>query len=186
MVEGHGCQTNPWPSPPPLTYQPVTSPAQLLGELEKMTQVLQTWISEFPRDGSPHGSLGFNYLMLGQFSKALPELQEAARLSVDDVANYENLATLHLVMGEPTKATAILDAARARGLDSAGLRELLYELAFIENDEASGDVSRVSARTSLCPSRRHARRRNRIPKGHRATGPDAQFLIGGASASWIT
>jgi len=109
---------------------------RLKGELEKMTQGLEMWISEFPRDGNPHGSLGVNYMMLGQFSKALPELEEAVRLSADDASTYENLATLRLVMNEPAKAKVILDAARARGLDSAGLRIEMYELAFIENDDA--------------------------------------------------
>ena len=109
---------------------------RLKGELEKMTQGLEMWISEFPRDGNPHGSLGVNYMMLGQFSKALPELEEAVRLSADDASTYENLATLRLVMNEPAKAKVILDAARARGLDSAGLRIEMYELAFMENDDA--------------------------------------------------
>jgi DNA-binding winged helix-turn-helix (wHTH) protein/tetratricopeptide (TPR) repeat protein len=109
---------------------------RLKGELEKMTQGLEMWISEFPRDGNPHGSLGVNYMMLGQFSKALPELEESLRLSADDASTYENLATLRLVMNEPAKAKVILDAARARGLDSAGLRIEMYELAFIENDDA--------------------------------------------------
>jgi eukaryotic-like serine/threonine-protein kinase len=109
---------------------------RLRGELEALTQVLDQWIWEYPDDASPHGSLGVNYILRGQYSQALAELQTALSLQQDDASIYENLATVHLAWNRPAEARAVLDDAAAHHLDTAGLRELAYDLAFLQGDAA--------------------------------------------------
>jgi tetratricopeptide (TPR) repeat protein len=110
---------------------------RLRGELEQLTQVLDQWISEYPKDAAPHGSLGVNYIMRGQFPQALAELQTALSLQQDDASIYENTAMLYLGWNRPSEAGAALDDAAAHHLDSGGLRTLAYYVAFLQGDTAA-------------------------------------------------
>jgi eukaryotic-like serine/threonine-protein kinase len=107
---------------------------RLTGDLEKLTPILKMWIAEYPRDATPHGSLGANYVMMGQYEKARAEWEEALQLGPDDVAMYENLAPIYLALNRLDQAKAILDAALLRRLDGAELRWMMYYLAFVQRD----------------------------------------------------
>jgi DNA-binding winged helix-turn-helix (wHTH) protein/tetratricopeptide (TPR) repeat protein len=109
---------------------------RMTGELEKHTQTLQMWIAEYPRDASPHGSLGSNYVLMGQYAKALEEWQKALGLNPNDVAIYENLAPVYLALNRLDEAHETLKLALARKLDSSGLRWAIYDLAFVQRDFA--------------------------------------------------
>ncbi len=110
---------------------------RLRGEIEQLTEVLDQWISEYPRDALPHGSLGVNFIMRGQFPQALAELQTALSLQQDDASIYENTAMLHIAWNRLTEARAALDDAAAHHLDSGGLRTLAYYVAFQQGDAES-------------------------------------------------
>ncbi len=107
---------------------------RLTGQLEKLTQALDMWISEYPRDAGPHGSLGSNYAFMGEYSKALTEWQTAMRLSPDDVSMYENLAVVYLALNRPLDAEQTLNSAFAQHLDGGGLRWAAYYLGFVQKD----------------------------------------------------
>jgi DNA-binding winged helix-turn-helix (wHTH) protein/tetratricopeptide (TPR) repeat protein len=107
---------------------------RLTGQLEKLTQALDMWISEYPRDAGPHGSLGSNYEFMGEYAKALSEWQTALRLSPDDVSMYENLGVVYLALNRPLEARAVLNSAFAQHLDSGGLRWAAYDLGFFQKD----------------------------------------------------
>jgi eukaryotic-like serine/threonine-protein kinase len=109
---------------------------RLTGELEKQEQIFDLWMADYPRDYSPHGSLGSNYAFMGQYEKALAEWQEALRLGPDEVAVYENLASTYLALNQWDEADAIFRQALARGLDSGGLRWMMYYLAFLRGNSA--------------------------------------------------
>jgi eukaryotic-like serine/threonine-protein kinase len=110
---------------------------RLRGELEQLTEVLDQWISEYPKEAAPHGSLGVNFTFRGQFPQALAELQTALSLQRDDASVYENTAILYLAWNRPSEARAALDDAAAHHLDSGGLRELAYDVAFLQGDAAA-------------------------------------------------
>jgi eukaryotic-like serine/threonine-protein kinase len=110
---------------------------RLRGETEQLTEVLDQWVSEYPKDALPHGSLGVNFIMRGQFPQALAELQTALSLQQDDASIYENTAMLHIAWNRPTEARAALDDAAAHHLDSGGLRTLAYYVAFLQGDAES-------------------------------------------------
>jgi eukaryotic-like serine/threonine-protein kinase len=107
---------------------------RLTGELEKSTQTLEMWKSEYPHDAFPHGSLGVNYTYMGQYAKAAAEWEAALRLRPDSVFIYENLASIYLALNEPDLAQSIVQSCLARHLDSGRLRRTLYSLAFLRRD----------------------------------------------------
>jgi len=107
---------------------------RLTGELEKLTQALDMWISEYPRDAGPHGSLGSNYDFMGEYAKALMELQTALRMSPDDVYMYQSLGLIYLALNRPLDAQQILNSAFAQHLDSGGLRWATYYLGFVQKN----------------------------------------------------
>jgi eukaryotic-like serine/threonine-protein kinase len=107
---------------------------RLQGELEKLTQALDVWISEYPRDAGPHGSLGSNYAFMGEYAKALTEWQAAFRLSPGDVSMYENVGLIFLALNRPSEAQQELNSALTQHLDSGGLRWAVYYLGFIQNN----------------------------------------------------
>jgi len=107
---------------------------RLTGELNKLTQLLELWKSEYPRDERPYGSLGVNYFYMGEYAKALSEWQQSTGLSPTDVMDYENLADSYLALNRLDDAHATLHAAEAHRLDGGGLRRMRYWLAFLERD----------------------------------------------------
>jgi eukaryotic-like serine/threonine-protein kinase len=112
---------------------------RLTGELEKSTQTLEMWKSEYPRDAFPHGSLGANYTYMGQYARAAAEWKEALRLRPDSVFTYENLASIYLALNETDLAQSIVQSCLARHLDSGRLRQTLYSLAFLRRDRVEMD-----------------------------------------------
>jgi eukaryotic-like serine/threonine-protein kinase len=112
---------------------------RLSGEIEKSTQTLAMWQSEFPREARPHASLGVNYSYMGQYEKAAAEWEEALRRLPDDVSMYENLAQIYTALNHFDQAQTLLQAGMARHLDSGTLRHMLYSLAFLRGDRAEMD-----------------------------------------------
>jgi eukaryotic-like serine/threonine-protein kinase len=107
---------------------------RLQGELERLTQALDMWISEYPRDAGPHGSLGSNYAFMGEYTKALTEWQTALRLSPNDVAMYENVGLIFLTLHRPFEAQQTLNSAFAQHLDGGGLHWAAYYLGFVQKN----------------------------------------------------
>jgi serine/threonine protein kinase/tetratricopeptide (TPR) repeat protein len=103
------------------------------GESDKEAQIYELWIANYPRDHVPHGNLGANYAAIGQYEKALAEIQESQRLE-PDVVGYGNLGTMYLSLNRPDDAKATFDQAMARKMDGGIVRWEMYYLAFFRND----------------------------------------------------
>jgi serine/threonine protein kinase len=106
------------------------------GEAEKEVQTYELWISNYPDDFIPHGSLGASYVILGQLDKGLAEQQEALRLGPEDHISYANLGGTYLAVNRLNDAKATLDLALAHKLDGEDLRLSIYSLAFLQGDTA--------------------------------------------------
>ena len=104
--------------------------------MEKESQTYELWIANYPRDSVPHGNLGTIYSSIGQYEKALAELQEALRLAPDNVAGYGNLGVTYFNLNRLDEAKAAFDQALARKLDDGFLRVNMYYLAFLRGDSA--------------------------------------------------
>jgi len=106
-----------------------------LGDSEKAAQTYELWIANYPRDLVPHANLAGIYMNLGQYDKALPELQEALRLG-ETVSSYGNLAITYMTLNRLDDAKATFDEAFAHKLDGGTLRNNLYLLDFLRHDSA--------------------------------------------------
>src|SRR6266446_4232059 len=106
------------------------------GDLEKAKQVYELWMQTYPRESVPPMNLGVVYQTLGQYEKSLQEYREALRLAPNDVLNYGNLMTVLVNMNRAKEAHATAAEAASKKLDSPDMRYALYQLAFLQSDDA--------------------------------------------------
>ena len=104
------------------------------GELEKESEVYQLWSANYSRDSIPHNDLCDAYVTMGQYERALAECQETLRLAPNGVLSYQNLGAAYIYLNRIDDAKSILDQALAHKLDSGGLRDNMYTVAFLRND----------------------------------------------------
>jgi tetratricopeptide (TPR) repeat protein len=106
------------------------------GELEKANQTYKQWAQEYPADVAPHSNLALNYEATGEFEKAAEQSRAAMEIAPTSVAAYANLITAYLALDRIDEAKAIYDQTRQRNLDNEYLRQMRYEIAFLQNDDA--------------------------------------------------
>jgi tetratricopeptide (TPR) repeat protein len=106
------------------------------GDQEKAVQAAKLWAQSYPRDDTAPGELGNDYMLLGQWERALPQIQESLRLAPSDVIEYSNLMQINLALNRPDEAKAASDQAQSRNLDSGTLRLMMYYLAFLRGDSS--------------------------------------------------
>jgi eukaryotic-like serine/threonine-protein kinase len=101
------------------------------GELDKAVQRYQDEIENYPRDTVAYGHLGVVFSEQGEYGKAAEITRHALRLSPDQVGWYQNLATNLLELQRFDEARQVISEAGARKLESGGLHNDLYALAFL-------------------------------------------------------
>ena len=111
--------------------------AYTTGELEKANQVYELWKQSFPREVLTYGNLGDDYIRLGQWENALRETQGALRISPNIAVFNSNLGWIQLALNRPDEAKATVEQAFAHDMDFTFLRLVLYQVAFLGNDQAT-------------------------------------------------
>jgi DNA-binding winged helix-turn-helix (wHTH) protein/tetratricopeptide (TPR) repeat protein len=106
------------------------------GNMGKAVQLYELWSRTYPRDVSPVVHLGFYYSSIGQHNKALAAGQRVLELAPDRGVPYELLASQYLDLDRTDEAGAVVQQAKARGIDSPTLHEDCYVLAFLRGDAA--------------------------------------------------
>jgi serine/threonine protein kinase/Flp pilus assembly protein TadD len=106
------------------------------GELEKANQVYKQWAQEYPADAAPRVNLALNYEVMGEFDKAVGEARAAMEIAPTSVTGYANLIAAYLALDRVDEAEAIYDQAKQHNFDNEYLRELRYDIAFLQGDEA--------------------------------------------------
>ena len=106
------------------------------GELEKANRVYKQWAQEYPADVAPHANLSLNYLVIGDLEKAAEESRAAMEVAPSRVAGYANLIDAYLALDRVEEAKAIYGQAMQHKFDNEYLREMRYDIAFLQNDEA--------------------------------------------------
>jgi eukaryotic-like serine/threonine-protein kinase len=109
------------------------------GDVDQGIQVYQLWTQTYPRDAIPWNNLGVSYSLLGQWEKSLPAVRQANQLDPDDSISFVALAGSYVGLGRFDEAKATLDQAIARKLDVPNLHQMLYLLAFVQNDLSTMD-----------------------------------------------
>jgi serine/threonine protein kinase/tetratricopeptide (TPR) repeat protein len=112
-----------------LYFQSVT------GEVEKATEAYELWAKSYPRDMVPRGNLGVLYFYLGQYDKALAEIEAKQRLE-PTVNGYGNLASGYINVNRLKDARQTIQEAQQKNFDGVGIRGDLYSLAFLSGDAA--------------------------------------------------
>jgi eukaryotic-like serine/threonine-protein kinase len=106
------------------------------GNLEKATQVFESWRQIYPRDYIPYLYLGDISSGLGDLDKELQEHSEALRLEPGSEVTYAAAGAGYAKLNRLEEAAAVFRKAEERGLEGEVLRSLYYVFAF-----ASGNGS---------------------------------------------
>jgi serine/threonine protein kinase/tetratricopeptide (TPR) repeat protein len=106
------------------------------GELEKANQVYKQWAQEYPADVAPRSNLAVNYEVMGEFEKGAEESRAAMDIAPTSVTGYANLITAYLALDRIDEAKAIYEQTKQRNLDNEYLRQMRYDIAFLQHDEA--------------------------------------------------
>jgi serine/threonine protein kinase/tetratricopeptide (TPR) repeat protein len=106
------------------------------GQNDKAIEVCESWKEAYPRDTVPRDLLAVSYTDIGQYEKALTNASEAMRLEAKDRFAYQNVTFAYQDLDRYDEAKAIAEQAIAQNVDSLGVREALYAIAFIRGDAA--------------------------------------------------
>ena len=107
------------------------------GELDKAAREYQEEIESYPRTALGYNYLGEVYAAQGQYEKAAEITRQALRLSPGHVTPYDDLANYTLALQRFDETRQTIHEAQARKLDSFGLHNVLYALAFLGADSAA-------------------------------------------------
>jgi eukaryotic-like serine/threonine-protein kinase len=108
--------------------------AIVAGDEEKAIPAYELWAKSYPRDNFAAEDLGSEYMLLGQWERALSETQESLRLERNDVTAYFNLGQIYLALNDLDEANATFQHALEHKLDAGSLRLMMYYLAFLRGD----------------------------------------------------
>jgi eukaryotic-like serine/threonine-protein kinase len=108
---------------------------QVTGNLEKAREAGELWVNAYPRDAHAMGLLSFIYQSLGHIDKAIVEGRTSIELDPDNVPGYANLAWAYVFAEQPQLAEEVIQQASRRRIEVPDLYILLYDLAFLKNDE---------------------------------------------------
>ncbi len=105
------------------------------GELEKAIQTYKEWSATYPGDYIPYSNSGDLHARLGQYDKAIAETLQSMKVAPENV-DYSNLMSIYTARGELDEAAAAFERARARNLDGLFLRDYMYYIAFLRNEDS--------------------------------------------------
>ncbi len=106
------------------------------GELEKAAQTYDLWQQTYPRDEAPYTNLGFIFASLGNWERALEEAHQAMRVEPTNENNYLNLGVVYQNLNRLDEAEAVYKQANERKVESEGILQYRYQLAFLKEDTA--------------------------------------------------
>jgi tetratricopeptide (TPR) repeat protein/predicted Ser/Thr protein kinase len=110
---------------------------QVTGDLEKAIQNCELWIQAYPRDAFAHTLLaGLIYPYMGQYEKALEHGTEANRLDPNFAFGYSSRVFAYIALNRLDEAKVTYDQAIQHKFYSAFYPDVLYSIAFLQNDTA--------------------------------------------------
>ena len=112
----------------------------ITGNLEKENAVLTLYQQVYPRSINAANLLGINYVLLGRKEEALQEFNWTIEHSPEPSAYaYSNKAQALVSLGRFDEAKAILNQWQQKGSLFGYQKDMLYRIAFIQNDTAAMD-----------------------------------------------
>jgi predicted Zn-dependent protease len=107
-----------------------------VGDLDKARQENEVFKQTYLRDAWPPNDLSFIYAQIGEYQKALAEVQEARRRDPTGGRFYATLVNAYLNLNRFDEAQTTAGEAQTKNLESLELRFTLYMLGFLKNDVA--------------------------------------------------
>ena len=104
------------------------------GQLDEVVATYRLWIATYPDDWVPHNNLSTTYARLNQLDNALEEGRTAVKLAPNSLVAYQQLTRALLALDRVAEAKQAIKDAAARGLDSSAMRQLAFDVAFIDQD----------------------------------------------------
>jgi tetratricopeptide (TPR) repeat protein len=119
----------------------------ITGNLEKENAVLTLYQQVYPRSVNAANLLGINYALLGRKEEALQEFNWTIDHSPEPSAFvYSNKSQALMSLGRFDEAKAIINQWQQKGSLFSYQTDMLYRIAFIENDTATMDrIAREAA-----------------------------------------
>jgi len=110
----------------------------ITGNLEKENAVLTLYQQVYPRSVNAANLLGINYALLGRKEEALQEFNWTIDHSPEPSAfAYSNKSQALMSLGRFDEAKAILNQWQQKGALFSYQKDMLYRIAFFENDTAT-------------------------------------------------
>jgi eukaryotic-like serine/threonine-protein kinase len=119
------------------------------GEMDKLIEVAEQWKRTYSSNAIPHNLLALSYNTIGQYERVIEETREAIRLGAKFSGPYSQMATAYVRLNRFDEARGVIEEAFAQDIDSTLLHYRLYEIAFIQGDEAGMTQQIDWARHSL-------------------------------------
>jgi eukaryotic-like serine/threonine-protein kinase len=119
-------------------------------DLEQGVKEYRLWAETYPRDWGPWLNIARTYTQTGQHAAAVLAGEQALRLDANRAINYSVLARAYMHVNRYADAKATVLKAVAAGKDSSDLHCVLFELAFLEGNQAG--MAREVAMTHGQPS----------------------------------
>jgi tetratricopeptide (TPR) repeat protein len=119
-------------------------------DLDQGIKEYRLWAETYPRDWGPWLNIAKAYTQTGQYAAAVVAGEQALRLDSNRGINYSVLARAYMYSNRYADARSTILHAKAIGKDSNDLHCLLFELAFLEGDQAA--MAREVASTHAKPS----------------------------------
>ena len=105
------------------------------GEIDKGIETLKLYKRSYPRDAIPPVVLSDLYEVIGQFEKSADEARDGLRLNPNYAIAIQNLCTALLRLNRLSELKDLCQDAFQREMDGDLFHVLLYQTAFIEQDD---------------------------------------------------
>src|SRR5579862_545228 len=106
-----------------------------LGDTDRELSVYPVWQQTYPREAGPWVDSSDAHNSLGEYELALQEAQQAIQLAPNGYTPYNNACSALLGLNRREDAEQLARQALGRGVDAPALHLLLYQIAFLENNE---------------------------------------------------
>jgi len=104
-------------------------------DLDRTIENSELWEQSYPRDFTPHRTLGFEYGVLGKHERSAGEFRKAQELDPGQSLPYAGLMVSDMNMDRVAEARAVFEEAKTHHVEAGETERQRYELAFVEDDK---------------------------------------------------
>ena len=103
-------------------------------DFDRTIENAELWAQSYPRDFTPHRTLGFEYGVLGKHERSIEEFRKAQQLDPGQSIPYAGLMESYMHMERFADARAAFEEALAHHVEAGEPDLSRYTLAFLEGD----------------------------------------------------